>query len=310
MQFSWHRFAHLALASAAALALAACGGGTDNAPAASSNGTAAAQPVTLRLGYFPNMTHAQPLVGLARGTFAEELGGNVKVETKTFNAGPAVIEALFAGAIDIASGGVPGLITIWAKTWKTPQEVRGVSGLSQQPVYLTSRDPSIRSIRDFKPTDRIALPAVKVSAQAVWLQMAAAKEWGDEHFDRLDALKEQRVNQTAHLILAQALGVRLRAHLGASPLEQLLPALPADEMPPVPEVGGPPQPVDARFRDALRQAFACCTLGRLTSCPIGYSPYTTGTPPSASSFFASAWSYFTHFWVSAGIFVTSSFQLG
>jgi NitT/TauT family transport system substrate-binding protein len=112
----------------------------------------------------------------------------VKVSWVTFNGPDAMNDALLSGAIDIASGGVPGLITIWAKTWKTPQEVRGVSGLSQQPVYLTSRDPSIRSIRDFKPTDRIALPAVKVSAQAVWLQMAAAKEWGDEHFDRLDAL--------------------------------------------------------------------------------------------------------------------------
>ena len=56
--------------------------------------------MTLRLGYFPNVTHAQPQVGLARGTFAEALGRNVTLETKTFNAGPAVIEALFAGEID------------------------------------------------------------------------------------------------------------------------------------------------------------------------------------------------------------------
>ena len=53
--------------------------------------------------------------------------------------------------------------------------------------------------------------------------------------------------------------VRLRAYLGAAPIEQVLPALPADEMPPLPEVSGPPQPVDDKFRDALRQAFACCT---------------------------------------------------
>jgi NitT/TauT family transport system substrate-binding protein len=59
-------------------------------------------PVTLRLGYFPNMTHTQPIVGLARGTFAEKLGPNVKVETTTFNAGPSVIEAVFAGQLDIS----------------------------------------------------------------------------------------------------------------------------------------------------------------------------------------------------------------
>ena len=91
--------------AAGSLFLVACGGG----PAAPASGTgttgasgapAAAKNVTLRLGYFPNMTHAQPQVGLARGTFAEELGSNVKIETKTFNAGPSAIEALFAGAID------------------------------------------------------------------------------------------------------------------------------------------------------------------------------------------------------------------
>jgi len=56
--------------------------------------------VTLRLGYFPNVTHSQPIVGLGRGTFADKLGSNVKVDTKTFNAGPSAIEALFAGEID------------------------------------------------------------------------------------------------------------------------------------------------------------------------------------------------------------------
>ncbi|MGK2965373.1 MAG: ABC transporter substrate-binding protein [Tepidiformaceae bacterium] len=95
--------------------VAACGGDDDNAPDATSAvgtgpttapsaipaGTPAGN-VTLRLGYFPNLTHSQPLVGLERGTYAEELGANVKIETKTFNAGPAVIEAIFAGEIDIS----------------------------------------------------------------------------------------------------------------------------------------------------------------------------------------------------------------
>ncbi len=56
---------------------------------------------TVRLGYFPNLTHAVALVGVARGTFKDALGPNVHLETKTFNAGPALIEALFASDIDI-----------------------------------------------------------------------------------------------------------------------------------------------------------------------------------------------------------------
>lgn len=112
----------------------------------------------------------------------------VKITWITFNGPDAMNDALLSGAIDIASGGVPGLLTIWAKTKGTAQEVRGVSALSQQSVLLTTRNPNVKSVRDFTATDRIAVPAVKVSAQAVMLQMAAAKEWGDDQFDRLDAL--------------------------------------------------------------------------------------------------------------------------
>jgi NitT/TauT family transport system substrate-binding protein len=112
----------------------------------------------------------------------------VKVSYIVFNGPDMMNDALLSGAIDVASGGVPGLLTIWGKTRGTAQEVRGISAMSQQRVLLTARDPRIRSVRDFTPDDRIALPAPKVSAQAVMLQMAAAKEWGDAAYDRLDSL--------------------------------------------------------------------------------------------------------------------------
>lgn len=56
---------------------------------------------TIRVGYFPNITHAQAMVGLVDGTFQKELG-DTTIETYTFNAGPAEIEAMFADQIDIA----------------------------------------------------------------------------------------------------------------------------------------------------------------------------------------------------------------
>jgi NitT/TauT family transport system substrate-binding protein len=82
-----------ALLTLAALA-AACGGG------ASAGGTTS--PATeLKLGYFPNVTHAGPVYGVATGIYARALG-STKLSTQTFNAGPAEVEALFAGAIDAA----------------------------------------------------------------------------------------------------------------------------------------------------------------------------------------------------------------
>ena len=56
---------------------------------------------TLRIGYFPNINHAQAVIGLGRGDFQEVLGDNVEVKTQIFNAGPAAIEALFANQIDV-----------------------------------------------------------------------------------------------------------------------------------------------------------------------------------------------------------------
>lgn len=85
--------------------LVACGSDDEKSSAATNAPGASGAPVeeenvTLRLGYFPNITHSVPIVGLQRGTYEEVLGPNVTLETETFNAGPSAIEALFAGAID------------------------------------------------------------------------------------------------------------------------------------------------------------------------------------------------------------------
>jgi NitT/TauT family transport system substrate-binding protein len=60
------------------------------------------QATKLRVGFFPNITHSQALIGLARGDFAASLGADVTIDAKAFNAGPSVIEALFAGQLDIS----------------------------------------------------------------------------------------------------------------------------------------------------------------------------------------------------------------
>ena len=112
----------------------------------------------------------------------------VKVNWVTFSGPDMMNDALLSGSIDIASGGMPGLLTIWAKTKGSAQEVRGVAAMSQQPLLLNSRNPKVHSIKDLTDADRIAMPAVKVSAQAVLLEMAAAQEWGDAAYDRLDKL--------------------------------------------------------------------------------------------------------------------------
>ena len=84
-------------------------------------------------------------------------------------------------------GGVPGLLVLWSRTKGTPQEVRGITALSSQPFLLNTREADVKTLADFKASDRIAVPAVKVSVQAIMLQMAAAKAFGAKDFGKLDA---------------------------------------------------------------------------------------------------------------------------
>jgi len=94
VKFTSFRFFRLfALIMLFAMTLAACG----QTSSASDNGG----QVSVRLGYFPNITHAAALVGVARSTFKNALGPKVNLETQVFNAGPALVEALFANAVDI-----------------------------------------------------------------------------------------------------------------------------------------------------------------------------------------------------------------
>src|ERR1044072_3731394 len=92
---------------------------------------------------------------------------DVKIAWSPFNGPNAMNDALISDSIDVVAGGVPGLLTLWNRTKGTQNEVRGISALSSQPFLLNTRSDNIKSIADLKDTDRIALPAVKVSVQEI-----------------------------------------------------------------------------------------------------------------------------------------------
>ncbi|HMK79649.1 MAG TPA: ABC transporter substrate-binding protein [Xanthobacteraceae bacterium] len=119
---------------------------------------------------------------------AKAAGLDITTEWATFRSSDVMNDAVISGSVDFVSVGVPGLITIWSKTHGGANEVRGVLGINVSPVMLMVRDPAIRSLKDFNETHRIALPAVKVSNQAILLEMAAAREFGDAKWNALDHL--------------------------------------------------------------------------------------------------------------------------
>src|ERR1041385_711180 len=113
---------------------------------------------------------------------------DVKIAWTTFNGPDAMNNALISDSVDIVAGGVPGLVTLWARTRGTANEVKGISALSSQPFLMNTREERINSIADLKDSDRIAVPAVKVSVQAVALQMAAVRLHGQANYGKLDPL--------------------------------------------------------------------------------------------------------------------------
>src|SRR6478609_1099689 len=108
---------------------------------------------------------------------------NTTTKWVTFSSGGAQTDALLAGGVDILNTGTGNLLLLWDRT---KGGVKGIVATSAQPMLLISRDPKIKTIADFGPNDKIAVPTVKVSTQAIVLQMAAAKLWGADQFAKLD----------------------------------------------------------------------------------------------------------------------------
>jgi NitT/TauT family transport system substrate-binding protein len=107
------------------------------AASAASCGSDEAQVDQLNLGFFANVTHTPALVGLETGLFAAALGGEVELNTFTFNAGTEATEALFAEAIDIAFIGPNPAINAWAQSDGTA--IRIIAGSTSGGAYLVVR---------------------------------------------------------------------------------------------------------------------------------------------------------------------------
>lgn len=109
---------------------------------------------------------------------------NLKVSWARFSDGPGMNEALLSGNIDIANGGLTALIILFDKSHG---KFVGLAPLSSMPAILMTRSPNVKTLKDLKETDRIALVS-RVSMQAIILRMFAEKELGAAHTNDFDHL--------------------------------------------------------------------------------------------------------------------------
>jgi NitT/TauT family transport system substrate-binding protein len=140
--------------------------------------------------------------------------GDVKVTWLTFNSGGAGVDALLSGNVDFVTSGATNLLTAWSASGG---QVKGVAGNGALPMMLLSRDPNVKTIGDIGPSDKIAVPTVRVSTQALVLQMAASKQWGDAEAHKLDQYTVALGHPDA--LIALQSGKDVNAHFSLPPYQ-------------------------------------------------------------------------------------------
>ena len=187
-------------------------------------GTAGATPATAEvsqvrlamqfgLGHLPMML-IRDHHWVEKGAKAAGLGN---VTTKWFQlAGSAAMnDALLSSSVDFTSGGLTGIAILWSAS---KGKVKAAAAIDSMPFYLMTSNPKIKSLKDFTSNDKIALPAVKVSPQAIVLQMAAQKQFGN--YSKLDGLTVTMKHPDAMAALLSGSGA-VDCHFGFPPYQQI-----------------------------------------------------------------------------------------
>jgi NitT/TauT family transport system substrate-binding protein len=143
---------------------------------------------------------------------------DVQVSWVTLGGPSAMNDALLSGGIDFASGGVPSLATLWAKTRNTPLAIHGVGALNDMPVDLVSSNPNVKKLSDLSDKDKIAVTSVKISTQALLLEMACAKEFGEANYEKYDSLTVSMPHPEAMTALLSG-NAGINAHFSSPPFQ-------------------------------------------------------------------------------------------
>lgn len=171
--------------------------------------------ITRQPGILYLASHVMETQKLIEKDAAAEGLKDVTVEWRTFNGGGAQTDALLAGNVDVVNTGTGNLLLLWDRT---RGKVKGIITSSAQPVIMVSNDPKIKSLKDIGPTDKIAVPTVGVSTQAILLQMEAAKMYGEGQIKKFDPNTVQMGHPDAVAAIANA-NHEVKNHFSAPPFQ-------------------------------------------------------------------------------------------
>jgi sulfonate transport system substrate-binding protein len=180
---------------------------------------ATAETTELRITKQPSIIYL-PLVVMEQNKLVEKRAAaagvqNLKVQWMTFNSGGAATDALLSGSVDLVTSGVSNLLLLWERT---KGQIKGVTSVGGLPMLLVTRDPNVKSLKDFTDKDKIAVPTIKVSSQAMVLKMALEKMYGDKARDSLDAMTVQLGHPDAMIAVIGG-SSEVNSHFSAPPYQ-------------------------------------------------------------------------------------------
>lgn len=149
---------------------------------------------------------------------AKKRGLDVTVEYARLGGGAPLNDALLSDSVQIASAGLAPMLTLWDKTSKN-YAVKGLSAINASPMYLLTNNPNIKSIKDFGPNDRIALPSIKVSIQAIVLAMGVEQAFGPGKWGELDNIEVAMAHPEAYAALTSKAG-GITGYMASSPFQE------------------------------------------------------------------------------------------
>lgn len=139
----------------------------------------------------------------------------LEVDWRQISGGAQMNSALLSGSIDIGAAGVGPLLTLWDRTYGNA-DVRAIAALGSAPIELVTNQERIKSLADFTAQDRIAVPATSVSVQSRILQMAAAKQFGEDQWQRLEPLTVSMSHPEAAAAIISG-GTEITGHMANPP---------------------------------------------------------------------------------------------
>ena len=181
---------------------------------------ARAEVSEIRISYQPGIIYL-PVVVMRHEKLIEKAAAEaglpgVTASYKVVGGGGVATDALLSGNLDVVTTGVSNMLLLWDRT---KGGVKGFASSSATPMWLISTNPKVKTLRDLTEADKIAVPTVKISTQAILLQIAARKLYGDDQYARLDQYTTTLGHPDAVASLSSHSG-GLTGHFSGPPFQQ------------------------------------------------------------------------------------------